>query len=109
MKEFIIENWALIIGVIVFVFGIVYTIVKQPQKIKEWLLWAVSEAEAKLGSGTGQLKLREVYDKFTSKYPVISLFVPFNTFSMWVDEALDEMRKLIENNKAINDYIKGGE
>ena len=36
------------------------------------------------------------------------MFISFDLFSKWVDEALNEMKKLIENNKAINDYIKGG-
>lgn len=44
----------------------------QIDKVKEWLLWAVTEAEKELGSGTGQLKLRQVYDLFVQRFPVIT-------------------------------------
>ena len=74
---------------------------EQMQKIQEWLLWAVAEAEKKLGSQTGQLKLRYVYDMFISKFPGVAIFIPFDTFKSMVDKALDELQEMIENNKKI--------
>ena len=72
---------------------------------KNWLVWAVSEAEAIFGSNTGKLKLRYVYDLAVERFPVIAKFIPFALFSKLVDGALDIMRDMIENNKNIADAI----
>lgn len=78
----------------------VYNFVKmgraqQLNKVKQWLLFAVVEAEKELGSKTGQLKLRYVYNLFVSKFKMLSYIISFETFSMLVDEALDEMKDMI--------------
>lgn len=100
---------------IVLIFGIfiasgIYTFVKlsREQKInniKQWLKWAVVEAERQLGSGTGQLKLRLVYNTAVNRFPWIVSFVSFETFSEWVDEALEWMKKQLNENEAINGYV----
>lgn len=77
----------------------------QKEAIKKWLLFAVAEAEKQLGSGTGQLKLRLVYDWALDRFTWLA-FIPFTTFSGWVDESLEEMKKQLEN-KAIKKYIAG--
>ena len=51
------QNWYVVVVVLVLLFGIYYTITNK-EKVKEWLKYAVTIAEAELGSGTGQLKLR---------------------------------------------------
>lgn len=79
------------------------------ENVKEWLLWAVTEAENYLGSGTGKLKLRYVYDQCVEKFPAVKYLLPFSVFSKWVDEALIEMRKQIANNKNIAAYVASGE
>ena len=79
---------------------------KQLQMVKDWLLLAVVEAEKALGSGTGQLKLRYVYDLFISKFKYLSLVISFSQFSLLVDEALETMRSMIANNKQVENYIK---
>lgn len=77
----------------------------QIEKVKEWLLWAVTQAEMDLGGGTGRLKLRQVYDMFVQRFPVIAQAVSFGTFSVWVDDALLEMKKLISENKIVEEMI----
>lgn len=72
---------------------------------KNWLVWAVSEAEAVFGSNTGRLKLRYVYDLAVMRFPMVAKFVPFTMFSLMVDSALDIMRDMIEDNKDIADVI----
>lgn len=72
---------------------------------KNWLVWAVSEAEAVFGSKTGKLKIRYVYDMAVERFPMIAKFIPFALFSKLVDSALDVMRDMIENNKNIADAI----
>ena len=68
---------------------------------KNWLVWAVSEAEKMLGSGTGQLKLRYVYDSAIARFPIFAKLIPFTMFSHMVDMALETMRKMIEENENI--------
>lgn len=72
---------------------------------KNWLVWAVSEAEAIFGSGTGKLKLQYAYDLAVERFPVIAKFIPFALFAKMVDGALDVMRDMIENNKSIADAL----
>lgn len=78
---------------------------KQMQIIKEWLLLAVIRAEKELGGGTGQLKLRFVYDLFLDKFKVVSYIISFDQFSKLVDESLDIMKTMISNNKNVENYI----
>ena len=80
---------------------------EQLKKVKEWLLWAVAEAEKELGSGTGQLKLRYVYDMFIVKFPSLAKIISFETFSYMVDEVLDEFKKLLNKNDKMKKYIEG--
>ena len=76
-------------------------------KAKEWLKWAVMVAEQELGSGTGQAKLRMVYDMFVDRFPAIASVLPFNIFSKWVDLALEWMREQLEKNEAIRIMVEG--
>ena len=78
---------------------------RQVEIILEWLLLAVIKAEKELGSGTGQLKLRFVYDLFIDKFKVVSYFISFSQFSILVDQALDIMKDMVSNNKKIEEYI----
>ena len=82
---------------------------QQVVKVKEWLLFAVVEAEKHLGSGTGKIKLRFVYDMFVSKFKYLSIIISFEQFSLLVDEALEEMKNIAKNNTSVSNYIKGSE
>lgn len=88
----------------------IYAFVKMTKEqkianIKEWLKYAVIMAEKQFGSKTGQLKLRYVYNTAVNKFPFIVSVVSFETFSLWVDEALEWMKVQLENNSAINEYV----
>ena len=78
---------------------------KQIKIINEWLLLAVIKAEKELGDGTGQVKLRFVYDLFIDKFKFSSMFISFNQFSALVDSALVIMREMVSNNDQIKNYI----
>ena len=100
----------LVIVAIALVCGIIW-FVKLPKdkkiaNIKEWLKFAVVDAEKELGSGTGQLKLRMVYNMAVKQFPFIVQLIPFDTFSGWVDEALDWMRCQLAENKAAKEYVE---
>ena len=72
---------------------------------KNWLVYAVTEAEAKFGGKTGKLKLRYVYDMAVEAFPVIAKTLPFGFFSWAVDSALLIMRGMIEDNRQIADIV----
>lgn len=78
---------------------------KQLAKVREWLLYAVTMAEKELGGGTGKIKLRYVYDWFLTTFPWLAKAISFEVFSGLVDEALEEMKGLLETNKSVGKYI----
>lgn len=103
----IVEILPTVLVLVIFVIaGIVY-LRGQKNKAKDWLIWAVSQAEAQLGTGTGKLKLRYVYDLFIEKFPMFSTLIKFETFADWVDSSLDIMKEYIETNPAIANVIEG--
>ncbi len=110
-----IENWYLIILAAACVaFGVycVYVFLRRPtsvqiQAVKEWLLWAVTQAEKELGSGTGQLKLRYVYNMFIERFNYLAGIITFDMVSGMVDEALAEMKKMLSTNAAAQNYVTG--
>lgn len=113
---FIMNNWLTIIlsiaALAVFIVKVVQFVRapsdKQIENLKEWLKLAVTEAEAALGSGTGQLKLRNVYDMAVEKFPWVGEFITFETFSTWVDEALEWMNNQLESNENVKAYVVDG-
>lgn len=107
MIEFIMNYWLHILITILFIIGITFFILNERKNIKEWLLYAVIEAEKQLGSKTGKIKLRQVYDDFIKSFPIISKIIPFNTFSSLVDMALDEMKQLLKTNPQCKEYVEG--
>lgn len=94
----------IIIALIILICVIIY-VIREPKKVEEWLIFACMQAEQALGSGTGQLKLRTVYDMFINQFPFMSVLISFDTFSKWVDIALVEMREMIEKNEYIKEVI----
>lgn len=113
--ELIIKNMGLIIGTIILIALVGLTIKefielgkeKQLEKVREWLLYACIMAEKKLGGGTGQVKLRYVYDLFVEKFSFLKLLVTFEQFSGMVDEALVKMREMLEKNPNVAMLVEG--
>ena len=113
--NFIINNWYIILALVA-VLGVAawyvyryFTLPSEAQlaKVREWLLWAVTEAEKELGGGTGKLKLRQVYDLFVTRFPWLARVVPFDLFSSMVDDALEDMREMLKNNQAVKAHVNG--
>lgn len=115
--DWTIENWYLLVGVFALItFGIwlIYGFLKLPtdkqtEKIKQWLVWACIEAERALQSGTGQLKLRQVYDMFCAvpAFTWVAKIISFDLFSEWVSDALVEVKEMLVNNNALAKYVYG--
>ena len=112
--SWMIENWYIVIalicvggaaGIAIYKFAKIPTS-EQINKVKEWLLYAVTMAEKELGGGTGKLKLRMVYGMFIDKFPAIAQVISFETFSSWVDAALEEMKKMLADNEAVKLFVE---
>ena len=114
--KWLIDNWSFLvvvvcaIGVIVVYLNrfIVLPSGEQLNKVKQWLLYAVIEAEKQYQGGTGALKLRAVYNEFCKVFPSLVPIVSFAVFSELVDEALEQMRHLLETNMDITYYVERG-
>ncbi len=107
MMEFIVNNWGIVLIVVLVIAGLISLVLNDKAKAKKWLLLAVLEAEKEFGSKTGVIKLRYVYDLFLSTFPLLSKFITFEQFSVMVDEVLEEMRHYIDTNMAVYDYVGG--
>ena len=113
--EFVTNYWYVIVGLIAIVALIVARVKgfiklptdKQIERVKEWLKYAVTEAEKELGTGTGQAKLRLVFDMFIQRFPIFSKFITFQTFSDWVDIALEWLNKQLDTNEKLAEYVYG--
>ena len=112
--NWLVDNWYLIVGLIAVILMVVAGVVNffklptsaQISNVKEWLKYAVAEAEKALGSGTGQLKLRMVYDMAIQTFPWLAKCIKFEQFSKWVDDALEWLNHQLENNENIVKLVK---
>ena len=110
------ENWSLLVVLAVLIILIARFIKKfselpsdeQMEKIRQWMLFAVIQAEKELGGGTGQVKLRYVYDLFLERFQSLAPAITFVMLSDMVDEALEKMRHLLETNSKVKEYIEEG-
>lgn len=115
--NFVVDNWYIIAVMLTLLTALVLLIYRflvlptetQLQKVREWLLWAVTQAERELGSGTGQLKLRSVYDLFVQRFSWLAKVISFDDFSDMVDDALVQMRVMLAKNAAIAELVEGAE
>jgi hypothetical protein len=108
------EDIILVLGIVIFVSLIGVAVCyflrleksKQLDMMQEWLLLAVVQAEKELGGGTGQIKLRYVYDLFLSKFSFLSKIITFNQFSSLVDMALMKMNDMLQGNVQLKEYVE---
>ena len=115
--EWLVENWFLLLvlfacavtlfSLIVHFLGL--PTIEQQDKVKEWLIWACIEAEKELQSGTGQLKLRQVYNMFCAvpAFTWVARVVSFELFSEWVSDALITMKEMLINNAKLAELVYG--
>lgn len=112
--NFIIDNWYMIIALLCIVVLTAINIQQfaakpteeQKEKVRQWLLIAVTECEAQLGSKTGQLKLSLCYDMFVNAFPALAAIMPFSMFSALVDEALEKMQSILEDQPQVLERMK---
>ena len=112
--EFITAHWDSVVVILILVASVIIGTVKflalskekKVEQIQGWLLQAVIKAESNFGSGTGKLKLSDVYDKFCERFPALAKALPFHVFSKYVDESLETMRELLAQNSAIASIVE---
>lgn len=104
-------GWVIFAGLVCVVVAVMFVVgfFRKPRDaqidtLREWLLWAVMQAESYFGAETGVLKLRWVYDMFVSKFPWLAKIINFETFSGLVDEALGRMEQLLTEQPALAPY-----
>lgn len=113
----VVDNWFLVVALAAVLGVSVWAAVrfaglpteKQKEKIREWLVFACIEAERELQSGTGQLKLRDVWNKFCGipVFATVAKFISFDEFSEWVKDALRKAKEMLVNNKTLANYVYG--
>lgn len=78
--------------------------------VTDWLLRGVTEAEKELGSETGKLKLRAVYERAIELFgPEFAQLVSLEQFDRMIQAPLEEMRKMLGANVNAREYVKGYE
>ena len=113
--KWLIDNWSLLV-VIFCAAGVVFCwarkFAKLPSdeqllKVRKALLWIVIECERELGSNTGCAKLAKAYNMFIQQFHSLVPVIPYSMFCELVDDALVEMRHLLETNLDIAAYVDG--
>lgn len=116
--NFIINYWPMLIVAIAIIAMAVVTIIdfinKSPKErietIKQWAVYACALAEAHLGSGTGQMKMRETYDMFLQRFPSLATVITYEKYKEIAEKALLEFKQMLSTNPNIQAMIiKEGE
>ena len=101
--EFLIQNWDLVLVVVCAIGGLGFMVYKyltlptskKKESIRKNLLNLVIEAERLYGSKKGKEKFQFVYGMLSTTFIWLK-FIPVSVIEELVDEALDEMRELLE-------------
>lgn len=117
IMQWLTDNWSAVFGIITLIviaglsvyrfFGMPTE--KQKKKVKEWLVWACIDTEKSLQTGTGQLKLRKVYNMFCAvpAFTWVAKLISFDMFSEWVSDALIKAKEMLISNKSLAMYVYG--
>lgn len=119
--ELINDNWTLIITIIGLILAIYRKIKNYLSKseeekkeialtqIRQSMLELVVKAEKEYGEKTGKLKRSKVFEEIYSKYPELKSIVSQEDLEKEIDdiikENLDQMKKMLENNKDFEEFI----
>ncbi len=115
--DYILNHLEFFVTLIVFIVGAIRIIAKfgnlskeeQIKQVKGFLLQAVIAAEKELSSGTGRVKLSKVYQEFCEQMPWCARYLSYDEFCKLVDETLEDMKHLIESNRAIAAMVENKE
>lgn len=113
--KMILENWLIFVIALIIVLLTIYGVIRflkltpkqQLGKVKVALLYMVTEAERELKSNTGRVKRSYVWEWLIDKFPIITLFITEEKYDELLDKALEEFRKMLEENDSLYDYVYG--
>jgi nucleotide-binding universal stress UspA family protein len=101
MKEVLhwaLENSFTIVIVLIFVVSMIFVMMQNKEDLlHKAALHAVSVAEKTWGSKTGQIKFAEVYTTLKTQFPIITLFMPEQQLKDLIENALADMKKILQN------------
>lgn len=119
--QFVNDNWTMIITIIGLGLGIYkkikdYLSKSEQEKIdialtqiRKSMLELVVKAEKEYGSDTGKLKKSKVLNEIYAKYPELKNIVNQEDLEKQIDdiinENLDQMKKMLENNKNFKEFL----
>jgi len=101
--NWLITYWPTILVIIVLAVWIVYKIknfYKLPnservKRIKEWLLYWVTEAIKKYDVGEMDLAIAEIYGLFCDKFPIIKTLIPLDVVHQWIEQAFEKFQGIL--------------
>lgn len=110
MIEFIINNWADILVVVVFVGVLAFLLFRGKKRIVAKILYAlVTEAEKTYGSGTGSVKLAYVMEKAYNALPgVIRAFLTYDSMKELIEHALEDAKIKWSKEAGVEAYLNKG-
>lgn len=97
MKDWILNNpveFAVIIVIIIAICVLIYK--DRKDVLYKAALMAVAKAQLAWGSDVGKLKFAEVYSYLKTNYPIITFFLTSAMLTKIIEDALEELKKLIE-------------
>lgn len=108
MTNFIMLYWKSILVIILFIALVIYLIKKnQIKKVNAMLFYLVTEAESHFGNGTGSLKYAAVTTWLYERLPtIIKLIFTDKQIDKMIENAVDEMKEYLKNNKNAKILIK---
>lgn len=111
--ELLLQHYDFILIMLVALGGLGFTIYKfvtlpngdKKEKLRIILLDLVIEAEAKFGDKTGRLKFSYVYSVLVERYNWVK-HIPLTVIEELIEEALVQMRLLLETNAKVKSIVK---
>jgi hypothetical protein len=97
MKEWIMNNPIELAVIAIIIIGVCVLIYKDRKDVLyKAALMAVARAQLAWGSDVGKLKFAEVYAYLKTNYPVITFFISSALLTKIIEDALEELKRLIE-------------
>ena len=106
--KMILENGVVFVVLAILILFAIYIILRflkltpqqQLDKVRIALLYMVTEAEKELKGKTGRVKRSMVWEWLVERFPFITLFITEEQYDRMLDQALEEFKKLLEDNQA---------
>lgn len=111
--KMILENGVVFVVLAILILFAIYIILRflkltpqqQLDKVRIALLYMVTEAEKELKGKTGRVKRSMVWEWLVERFPFITLFITEEQYDRMLDRALEEFKKLLEDNQSLYDYV----